>query len=183
MLSSAAFKKGNLELGAMFTVGSYKYENSQGNYTSSRSSNFLFLNSTVDYYLIDGLSVQPEYDLIAFEDATPQSSLFGNVSYTYLLPESKIGLYARGGVGVGTGVPTPNLVAGLANISMDWDVLLLQAGIGSKFMVGNSAFVKLELNYRYGSKDYSQTYGTTTYSGSTNNSFITLFCGLGINLD
>jgi hypothetical protein len=127
------------------------------------------------YYLIDGLSIELEYGLMAVEDSRPFHSIIGNLSYTYPLPESSVALFARAGYGVSNGRALYSVIMSGGG-EMDYGILNL--GAGAKILLSRMAYLRGEVNYRSYSKSDSDEFGESTYTLS----HIALLFGLGIVL-
>ena len=102
---SFAFTKGSWELNLSGDMGSQtsKSEYESSGYSEENSSDLTYfqLHIIPGYFLIDGLSFEPELDFLFAEENKPSYSLIPMLSYTYLLPNNpKLALYVRGGYGL-----------------------------------------------------------------------------------
>jgi len=151
----AQFKKGDVELSLSGTVGSwtnrYNYSSSLPySYNSDRSEslNFILLAITGGIFLYDGFSFEPEIDIVALEKEEPAQCYIGNVSYTALLPDSKVALFMRGGYGVSNSFQVP--MWGMMPMgAMDkFNVKIINVGAGVKYLITEQVALRIELNYR-----------------------------------
>ena len=84
--SNAQFKKGNVELSFLGSLGSNKTETESGSSSSSSSRMYFMLNIQPSYYIIDGLALGFGIDFLAIEKEKPTQSILANISYTYRFP-------------------------------------------------------------------------------------------------
>ncbi|MGA2296791.1 MAG: hypothetical protein ABSG15_04495 [FCB group bacterium] len=171
------FKQGQVELSASAGLGSQKFEQSYsslyGNSSSSESHSYLMLSVMPGIFIVNGFSFEPEIGMTTVENEQPGFLLLANVSYTYLIPKTAIAPFARIGYGVSNGMGFPNqYLIGQVSDKLDLDIFNIGAGI--KNLIGQSAVLRLELNYRSFSQSRS--------SGKTTESFIALLFGFGIIL-
>lgn len=161
------FDKGCVEIAMIGTAGYYKRSNSSGMYMTP-AFGYAFLNLTVGYYIVKGFSIEPQYGMLAEENFPPSHSLLFNISYTAQLPESKLALFARVGYGIGNSLSFP-MYGNLQMYSRDqWDINIINAGAGIKFLCSDHVALRVELNYRMEqfSNDivYNSYYGYGYYS-------------------
>jgi hypothetical protein len=175
--TQAQFKQRDFELSFGGTLGSATTKVDREGYSSSESQKYLYLALTPGYYIIDGLSAELDLGLRAMEHVKPGQLMLLNLSYTYLLPSTHVGLFGRVGYGLSNCVSIPGFLdLNLNQRSEDLDIGVFNAGIGAKFLMSESVFIRTELNYRIHS--YSKDYqgATTDYSQSTTS----LLVGVGM---
>ncbi|MFZ1978685.1 MAG: hypothetical protein WAV76_12080 [Bacteroidota bacterium] len=78
----AQFEKGNIELTLSGTAG-YEKESPSASLNNSESIGYAMLNISVGYYLINGLSVEPQIGFLEMEKSFPSQSALLNLSYMY----------------------------------------------------------------------------------------------------
>ena len=183
---NAQFKQGDFEIG--FSLGLGNISNTQESDNNdiikddSQTQNFLAFNIIPAYFIIDGLSFEPEIGYTAMQEVNPSFSLIGNISYTYRIPDQNFAPFIRIGYGLSNSI---NIMPGdkrLFNGSDELDIGILNGGFGIKFLIENSATLRIEVNYR----TYYQTRDEGAYSGDNKREysyrFISLMLGFSILL-
>ncbi|HEX7344034.1 MAG TPA: outer membrane beta-barrel protein [bacterium] len=164
--AQAQFEKGDWELGMTITAGSYSETSKSDYYEYEDRATYLAVALIPGYFLIDGLSVEPEFNYYTLQDADATFQLLGNLSYTGWIPGQRAAWFVRAGIGTGNGVPYPGLTFSL------WDaeesILVLNFGAGLKVPVSHHAALRTELNYRiyrftHESSPYEYPSGSTDY--------------------
>jgi hypothetical protein len=149
-------KKGDIELSVAGTFGSSNMSRSG----SSSDTKFAVLSVSSGFYLIDGLSLEPEIGWIAMEDDFPGWLFLGNLSYTYpeIDQQHRIAPFIRIGYGVSNSYQllTTQLLIRTGN---KLDVGVLNVGGGVKVGLVESAFLRAEVFYR----QYNWTYNDSYY--------------------
>ena len=145
-------------------------------YDSNEKGTFSSLGISTGFYIIDGLSIEPEFDLNLNSEGL-SVSLLGNLCYTFYLPQNNIYPYVKIGYG-------------LSNDSENKDGLFeslnyktINAGAGVKFMYYSGMAFKLEINYR--SLNGSNTFypdQPESYTTETTTSIISVSLGISILL-
>ncbi len=156
------FKQGDFEinfstnLGAGFT--SYESSNSSENsyYNDSGERPFIFLiSAAMGVCIIDGLSVEPEFDINFISDAEISTTILFNATYNFNIPRKSI-------------YPFIKLGYGISNFRLDYyyydynssdnslSTGVLNIGAGLKIAYSSGMALKLEINYKHFS--YSSTY-------------------------
>lgn len=182
------FSQGKWELGLSGSVGSIKMESeiksslSSSIRTSSDSRAYFQLNVSPAYFVIEGLSVEPEIDFLFVEGGKPAYLFLGNISYSMFLENSFLAPFIRAGYGISNSVVFPFQPGVINRVSNKLDVPILNVGAGLKLAVTENVLLRTELNYR------SLSY-TTNYSGYNNissnkytYSFITMQIGFSVLL-
>jgi opacity protein-like surface antigen len=178
----AQFEKNNVELSFSGSMGSWtvKVAPSYGSSSQSQSYTYIYLTTVVDYYLIDGLSLEPEIGFYAIQQNSPSQSILMNLSYTSRIPNSMIALFLRGGYGIGNAITVAPYGNSPWYTSDKWNVNLINAGAGVKILLNENVALRIEANYR---RD-SFTQSATTYSSSADFSYsdVALLFGFSILL-
>lgn len=182
IISQAAFQKGDVEFGTFLTAGASNIDYSNYGVTVSQSTNFLIWSVDAGYYVKDNLSIGPEYGLMAVKNVAPASFGIINLSYTFEPKVPKFAAYIKGGVGLGNGLPIPNIIE-MDKLSDNWDVTIYQVGTGIKFLFTNNVLLKGEINYRTVNYTIHPVKPPYKYSESLSSSYITFFIGMGIIID
>jgi hypothetical protein len=163
--ATAQFKQGDVELSFSGSLGSLNASSTSSGYNHSESRNTAILSVVPGFYVIDGLSLEAELGLLAEEKAMPAQYLLGNVSYTYLIPESRVALFGRVGYGVSNSVQIPVQPGIVSRVTNNFDVGVFNAGAGVKILVSQGAALRAELNYK--SHSWTTEYHSPYYSSKT----------------
>jgi hypothetical protein len=177
MSTQAQFKQRDFELALGGTLGTATTKLEYEGLSNEETQSYVYLALTPGYYIIDGLSIELDLGLRAMEEVKPGQLALLNLSYTYLLPSTHIGLFGRVGYGISNCVSVPGFLdLDLSRRSEDLDIGVLNAGVGGKFLMSESVFIRTEVNYRIHS--YSEDYlgGTADYSQTT----LSLLFGIGM---
>jgi hypothetical protein len=164
--SQAQFKKGDIEISFSGSAGSWKTSETFSGRTSSDSHSYIFMTCAPGLYIVDGVSIEAEIGLLAFEGMKPAQFLLGNISYTYLLSGSKLAPYARIGYGVSNSVPMPMFNGAPSRTSDGFKVGTLNAGCGVKFLVSKGAAARAEFNYKR--SNWTNDLGSSSSADNTN---------------
>ena len=156
---------GTVEIGLSGTAGSIasktEWSSPYGSGSGEQEAqSYLTLLFRPGFYLVDGLSVEPEIYWTALEDEAPAFSLSGNVSYTYRAPDAKVGPFVIVGYGLANTVPVADRA--LMRVSDKLDITLLNLGGGLKAFVTESAAIRIEYRYQTYWYERSETYGNFT---------------------
>lgn len=172
-LATAQFKQGDWELGLVGSLGSlsvtnsYNYNSQYYNYSSSnsvsKSYTYAVISVSPAYFIANGFSIEPEFGLFALEEQSPGEYIVGNLSYTYLLPDSKIAIFAHAGYGVSNCILFTYNDIPYNRASQNLDVKLINMGAGLKFLVTSSVILKSEINYLIQNyeRDFSDSYSSS----------------------
>jgi hypothetical protein len=99
---------------------------------------FFELSVTPGFYIIDGLSLEPELDMKLF--GTSSLSLIGNISYTFHIPGEEVYPFLRIGFGKSSFMCEDSFGSFNSNV--------FSAGGGLKIIQSASFAVRLEVNYK-----------------------------------
>lgn len=169
------YKQGDIELSFFSNLGKvirtvttsssyheeYIYEN---NYLH------FFIGATVGYYIIDGLSIEPEVDFITIIGSDPSYAIIGNLCYTVYSPLENNYFYVK--LGYGWGAMENNYHADNGGYR------IINSAIGFKARILSSFTYRVELNYRNLSKEYSAKDEYYDYSESINSNSISISSGI-----
>ena len=170
------FKKGSMEFTLAGTGGSFSESRSGSSSSSSSSSTTLIdISFMPAYYIIDGLSIEPEIGLSIIAPSSGTSStaysLVGNLAYTFAPSgSSSVAPYVRAGYGISNGVQIPTK-SGEFLIELNEDsksgystVSILNLGVGIKSVIGGHAAIRTELFYKKQSYSFSYSGASIDYS-------------------
>jgi hypothetical protein len=150
--TKAPFTKGSWEVSLSGSVGSLtsksEYNSSYYSGESSESRNYFQLAVVPGIFIVDGLSIEPEFNMFFYQKAKPSLSFLGNLSYTFIIPEKNFAPFIRIGYGVSNSLQFPIQNGMLAKMSDKFDISILNAGIGLKFLLTENLAFRTELNYR-----------------------------------
>jgi hypothetical protein len=159
------FQSGKVELNFLIDAGkmstTYEANNSYQKFIGSSRAGYLLFSVLPGFFVADGLSIEPEISILALEDAKPSFSIIPNLSYTYLIPQSRIALYSRAGYGLSN---SRSLFGLLIRNSDKMDIGILNFGTGIKYLVSAGAALRIELNYKRTSqeRDFNEFTENTT---------------------
>jgi hypothetical protein len=155
------FQQFDWECAAAFSLGlsSTSTENSAHNYYGNNSGNGEFyseISLALGFFILDGLSIEPEIDYNFFEgDAT--LSIIGNISYTINIQRKKIYPFFKVGYGISSyTVNRYNYYGGSDGLFESLDAKVINAGAGLKIVQSSSFAMRIELNYKNISYTQSQ---------------------------
>jgi hypothetical protein len=163
------YKQRDWEFGFALNIGgcseqtkqtsTYSDGSSQDSYTYDYTEKgfYTHLGVSTGYYIINGLSIEPEFDLNVYNWEI-SASLLANLCYTFYLPQKNIYPYLKLGYGLSTEPGSSNLFEFL-------DIKTINAGFGIKLTYSSGMAFRLEINYRNlsgSNTDYYSTYDTTT---------------------
>jgi hypothetical protein len=180
--ATAQFKQGDVELSFSGSLGSWNNSSSSSGYNYSESRNMAIISVVPGYYIVDGLSLEAELGLLAEEKAKPAQYLLGNVSYTYLIPESRVALFGRVGYGASNSVQIPVQLGIVSRVTNNFDVGVFNAGAGVKILVSQGAALRAEVSYKSHSwtTQYPGYFGGSSYKTEYTYSNTGLLLGFSI---
>jgi hypothetical protein len=181
--SAAQVTRGSWEMSLSATMGSvsssteYTYGGKTSTY-ESEANTYLSLAIRPGFFVVDGLSIEPELLWTAIEGDQPAIAVLGGLSYTFAIPESPIAPFILVGYGIGNGIPIAQRLIG--RTSSDFDVSTLNAGGGLKVFVSPNVAFRAEYRYqRYAWEETPSSYwpsgyvpGPFKYSTTYHNIFI-----------
>jgi hypothetical protein len=149
--SRAQFTKGSWEM--TLTAGINSFAESENGTSRNDQPTFLGINVSPGYYIIDGLSFEPDFgvmaDLSGNADFDTYYKIVGNLSYTFKLQEKPFAPYVKAGYGISNGIEyaLSGFQGTFAEASKDRTVSILNTGAGMKWLVSDKAAIRTELNY------------------------------------
>jgi opacity protein-like surface antigen len=162
-LTLAQFEERTVEMSLTGAGGSYKISVTPGSGPGGSSVDFKYfgLDASIGYYLSKGLSIEPQLGVLFVEDDSPSESILLNLSYTRLLTNTSVALFARVGYGLSNGAAAGILNPLPLRVTKDWNVQIFNIGGGTKILVANNIALRIELNYRsntYNEQDEMHSY-------------------------
>lgn len=168
LILHAQFDQGSWELNFAGSLGSVKssveYSSSYYDYynnSDSESQTYFQLGVIPAYYLIEGLSVEPEISILAIEKTEPSFLLIGNLAYTFKIESNRFYPFIRAGYGITNAFQFP-VNGSLTRLSNSMDIGVLNLGAGLKTQLTESVLLRTEVNYRKFS--YSEDGAMSSYS-------------------
>lgn len=146
------YKQGDWEFGFSLNIGGSSEQTKQTSTYSDGSSQYSYtydytekgfythLGVSIGYYIINGLSIEPEFDLNLYNWEI-SVSLLSNLCYTFYLPQKNIYPYLKLGYGLSTEPGSSNLFEFL-------DINTINAGVGIKLNYSSGMAFRMEINYR-----------------------------------
>ena len=182
------YKQGDWEFGYALNIGGSSEQTKQTSTYSDGSSQYSYtydntekgfyshLGVSTGYYLINGLSIEPELNINLYFDEI-SVSLLGNLCYTFYLPQKNIYPYLKLGYGLSD-------EPGDSYLSESLSLKTINAGAGLKFMYFPGMAFRVEINYRNlnGSNGYSYSYPSYTSSDTNETTISVISVSLGISI-
>ena len=162
--AQAQFEKGDWELGLTIMAGSYKETRESESQNWSYSANYFALSLMPGYFVLNGFSLEPEFNCYSLQNSDPTFQLLGNLSYTGWLPGHSAAWFGRAGVGTGNAYPFAGQTFSMWDA--DESIVVLNFGAGIKAPISRYAALRTELNYKF----YRFTHPSSAFeypSGST----------------
>ena len=155
----------HLGIGFSTTTQSGTYQNYSDSsfvrYTTKRSErpfNLLF-SASVSYFILDGLSVEPEFYINIITEMS--ISIIANLSYTFHLPGKKAYPYIKLGYGIGNYYTNNHFGDGISDNSLDTKIL--NAGVGFKLVYTAGMAMNIGITYKNYSTPSMVSYGSYGY--------------------
>ena len=186
------YKQGNFEIGFSGGIGISSQQN-KNSYTYGFSNDslqtYMYENSTngvytqlgisLGYYIIDGLSFEPEFNLKLNYGAFG-IAMTGNLCYTFNLPQNNIYPYLKLGYGLSNDLDNSSGAFESLNFKT------INAGAGLKIKYSSGMAFRLEINYRNLNRSLTSTYSDEFLSSSNGNettiSIIAVLLGVSVIL-
>jgi hypothetical protein len=145
------------------------------------SESYIGLDLRAGYYVVDGLSLEPEIYWLAVEGMPPMFNLGANAAYTFTIPEAPVRPFLTVGYGVGNSVPVMQRLFNRS--SNELDVPVFRAGGGVKVFIVKQVALKLEYRYERYTQESSDSFGPYfSYSSKTTSNFHNVLVGFSIFL-
>ena len=179
------YKQGDWEFGFSLNIGGSSEQTKETNTYSDGSSQsystydytekgfYTHLGVSTGYYIINGLSIEPEFDinLYSWEISV---SLLGNLCYTFYLPQKNIYPYIKLGYGLSNNPGNNYNSSNDLFESLDFNTI--NAGVGIKLTYYSGMAFRMEINYR--TINGSDTY---YYSASSSTEYETTISVISIS--
>jgi len=136
-----AGKKFELGFSGSFTSFKFSYE--------SDSTTVFNLPLRAGYYIWKGLEIEPELMLTKAEGADAGFILAANLAYNFNL-KGNLRPFVLAGIGFGNGFTVANIAEG----DSDVNATVVNLGLGVKYLIGNSAALRLEYRYTHDHMKY-----------------------------
>jgi hypothetical protein len=145
-------------------------------YDRTEKGTFCNLGISTGFFIIDGLSIEPEFDLNLNSEGL-SVSLLGNMCYTFYLPLKDIYPYLKLGYGMSNDPDNQNGLFEYLKFKT------INAGGGLKFIYFQGMAFKLEINYRNlsGSNTF-YSYQSESYKSESTISVFSVSIGLSLLL-
>ncbi|HUM35064.1 MAG TPA: outer membrane beta-barrel protein, partial [Candidatus Saccharicenans sp.] len=101
------------------------------------------------YYIWKGLEIEPELMLTKAEGADAGFILAANLAYNFNL-KGNLRPFILAGIGFGNGFTVANIAEG----DSDVNATVVNLGLGVKYLIGNSAALRLEYRYTHNHMKY-----------------------------
>lgn len=171
------YKQGDWEFRYSSNIGSISIQTIDPTYYNHNESGiYLNIGIATGFYIMNGLSIEPELDINLCSEGLSLSVL-GNLCYTFYIPQKNIYPYVKLGYGVSNDPKnTDELFAKL-------DFKTINASAGVKFMYFRGMAFITEINYRNLSGNYTFYPGTPdAYTTESKSSIISVLVGISILL-
>jgi len=141
------------EFSTSASIWNIKYKDAE------ESTTIINLPIRFGYFIFKGLEIEPEV-LITIPDESEDTGYFlsGNLAYNFNASEKAI-LFILAGVGYGNGVKLASWIW-----DQDMGVTLINVGAGVKWLVGDTAALRLEYRFSKYSGEKEETYEYWGYS-------------------
>jgi len=179
-VSFCQFKAGSLEVGLSGSFGSQSIDYSSSNYNNSDSYKYLIISAITSYYIIDGLAIEPEAGIFAVSETSPAQYIIGNISYTYLLKNSRFAFFGRGGYGASNSIILSNMDKPLSAISDGLKISIINIGAGFKYLISDKIALRCEVNYKI--QKHNEDISTKYYNYNVERKWNTISFNYGFTL-
>ena len=174
------YKQGDWEFGFSSNIGSISIQTTRepGSYYNEYTENGIYVNVGIatGFYLINGLSIEPELDINLCSEGFSLSVL-GNLCYTLYIPQKNIYPYVKLGYGLSNDPQNTD------DLFENLDFKTINAGAGVKFIYFPGMAFKTEINYRNLSGSTTFYQGTPdSYSTESTSSIVSVLIGISILL-
>ena len=171
------YKQGDWEFRYSSNIGSISIQTIDPTYYNHTESGiYLNLGVATGFYIINGLSIEPELDINLCSEGLSLSVL-GNLCYSFYIPQKNIYPYLKLGYGVS------NDPKNTEDLFENLDFKTINAGAGVKFMYFPDMAFVAEINYRNLSGSTTFYQGTPdSYTTESTSSIIAVLVGISILL-
>ena len=171
------YKQGDWEFRYSSNIGSISIQTIDPTYYNYEENGiYLNIGIATGFYIINGLSIEPELDINLCSEGLSLSVL-GNLCYTFYIPQKNIYPYVKLGYGVS------NDPKNTEDLFENLDFKTINAGAGVKFMYFPDMAFVAEINYRNLSGSNTFYQGTPdAYTTESTSSIISVLVGISILL-
>ena len=171
------YKQGDWEFRYSSNIGSISIQTIDPTYYNYEENGiYLNIGIATGFYIINGLSIEPELDINLCSEGLSLSVL-GNLCYTFYIPQKNIYPYIKLGYGVS------NDPKNTEDLFENLDFKTVNAGAGVKFMYFPDMAFVAEINYRNLSGSNTFYQGTPdAYTTESTSSIISVLVGISILL-
>ena len=171
------YKQGDWEFRYSSNIGSISIQTIDPTYYNHTESGiYLNLGVATGFYIINGLSIEPELDINLCSEGFSLTVL-GNLCYTFNIPQKNIYPYIKLGYGLS------NDPKNTEDLFENLDFKTINAGAGVKFMYFPDMAFVAEINYRNLSGSTTFYQGTPdSYTTESTSSIIAVLVGISILL-
>lgn len=171
------FTQGDIEVSFSTNIGvGFATTNSimTSNYSSgfliqeNSSRPFIFLiSASMGVCIIDGLSVEPEFDINFITDSEISTTLLLNVTYHFALPRKRTFPFIKLGYGLSNFLSGSDYGYYYQSNNSSIDTQVINVGVGVKVIYTSGTAMRIELNYKHFSSSNSSSYSDQYYNQST----------------
>ena len=171
------YKQGDWEFRYSSNIGSISIQTIDPTYYNHTENGiYLNLGLSTGFYIINGLSIEPELDINLCSEGFSLTVL-GNLCYTFNIPQKNIYPYIKLGYGLS------NDPKNTEDLFENLDFKTVNAGAGVKFMYFPDMAFVVEINYRNLSGSTTFYQGTPdAYTTESTSSIISVLVGISILL-
>ena len=171
------YKQGDWEFRYSSNIGSISIQTIDPTYYNYEENGiYLNIGIATGFYIINGLSIEPELDINLCSEGLSLSVL-GNLCYSFYIPQKNIYPYVKLGYGVS------NDPKNTEDLFENLDFKTVNAGAGVKFMYFPDMAFVAEINYRNLSGSTTFYQGTPdAYTTESTSSIISVLVGISILL-
>ena len=171
------YKQGDWEFRYSSNIGSISIQTIDPTYYNYEENGiYLNIGIATGFYIINGLSIEPELDINLCSEGLSLSVL-GNLCYSFYIPQKNIYPYVKLGYGVS------NDPKNTEDLFENLDFKTVNAGAGVKFMYFPDMAFVAEINYRNLSGSTTFYQGTPdSYTTESTSSIISVLVGISILL-
>ena len=152
--SRSYYKQGDFEVNFSTNLGvgfpTFDFSNSTEfnpyNYGSGNNYFVFLITGAIGICIIDGLAVEPEFDINLITDSELSTSIIGNLVYNFNIPRKNIYPFLKLGYGVSNYKTDYYYYNAFSDNSLDTGIL--NAGAGLKLVYSSGMAMKLEINYK-----------------------------------
>ena len=171
------YKRGDWEFRYSSNIGSISIQTIDPTYYNHTESGiYVNIGIATGFYIINGLSIEPELDINLCSEGLSLSVL-GNLCYSFYIPQKNIYPYVKLGYGVSNDPKNTD------ELFTKLDFKTINASAGVKFMYFRGMAFITEINYRNLSGSYTFYQGTPdAYTTESKSSIISVLVGISILL-